>query len=127
MSLSIDELQEMRIVFQGLQTLYQAYLPKADPLLVNDLLVREQPDYRPKDPLPTSYYYTVEILTKDGEEVERMRELIHNKIGLFPSVYDNGTRFVLNMELNLEMLRDICNSDENIIEVTGHYAGVNQK
>jgi hypothetical protein len=127
MSLSIDELQEMRIVFQGLQTLYQTYLPKADPLLVNDLLVREQPDYRPHDPLPTSYYYTVEILTKDGEEVERMREVIHNKTGLFPSVYDNGTRFVLNMELNLEMLRGICNSDENIIEVTGHYAGVNQK
>ena len=127
MSLSIDELQEMRIVFQGLQTLYQTYLPKADPLLVNDLLVHEQQNYRPNDPLSTSYYYTVEILTKDGEEHERMRELIHKKTGLFPSVYDNGTRFVLNMELNLEMLRGICNSDENIVVVTGHYAGVNQK
>lgn len=127
MSLSIDELQEMRIVFQGLQTLYQTYLPKADPLLVNDLLIHEQQNYRPNDRLSTSYYYTVEILTKDGKEYERMSEVIHKKTGLFPSVYDNGTRFVLNMELNLEMLRGICNSDENRVEVTGRYAGVSQK
>ena len=127
MSLSIDELQEMRIVFQGLQTLYQTYLPKADPILVNDLLVHEQKNYRLNNPLSTSYHYTVEISTKDGKEFERMREVIHKKTGLFPSVYDDGTRFVLNMELNLEMLRGICNSDENIIKVTGHYAGANQK
>jgi hypothetical protein len=127
MSLSIDELQEMRIVFQGLQTLYQTYLPKADPILVNDLLVHEQKNYRLNNPLSTSYYYTVEISTKDGKEFERMREVIHKKTGLFPSVYDDGTRFVLNMELKLEILRGICNSDENIIKVTGHYAGANQK
>ena len=127
MSLSIDELQEMRIAFQGLQTLYQTYLPKADPILVNDLLVHEQKNYRPNNPLSTSYYYTVEISTKDGKEFERMREVIQKKTGLFPSIYDDGTRFVLNMELNLEILRGICNSDENIIKVTGHYAGANQK
>ena len=127
MSLSIDELQEMRIAFQGLQTLYQTYLPKADPILVNDLLVHEQKNYRPNNPLSTSDYYTVEISTKDGKEFERMREMIQKKTGLFPSIYDDGTRFVLNMELNLEILRGICNSDENIIKVTGHYAGANQK
>ena len=55
MPLSIDELQEIRIVFQGLQTLYETYLPKADPLLINDLLVREQKNYRPNAPLSTSY------------------------------------------------------------------------
>ena len=127
MSLSIDELQEMRIAFQGLQTLYQTYLPKADPILVNDLLVHEQKKSRPNNPLSTSDYYTVEISTKDGKEFERMREMIQKKTGLFPSIYDDGTRFVLNMELNLEILRGICNSDENIIKVTGHYAGANQK
>jgi hypothetical protein len=127
MSLSIDELQEMRIAFQGLQTLYQTYLPKADPILVNDLLVHEQKNYRPNNPQSTSDYYTVEISTKDGKEFERMGEMIQKKTGLFPSIYDDGTRFVLNMELNLEILRGICNSDENIIKVTGHYAGANQK
>lgn len=126
MLLSIDELQEIRIVFQGLQTLYETYLPKADPLLINDLLVREQKNYRTNAPLSTSYY-VVEISTNDGKDFERMREVIHQKTGLFPSIHDNGTRYVVKMELNLETLRGICNSDESIIMVTGRYAEVNQK
>jgi hypothetical protein len=126
MPLSIDELQEIRIVFQGLQTLYETYLPKADPLLINDLLVREQKNYRPNAPLSKSYY-VVEISTNDGKELEKIREVIHQKTGLFPSIYDNGTRYVVKMELNLEILRGICNSDESIIMVTGRYTEVNQK
>jgi len=126
MPLSIDELQEIRIVFQGLQTLYETYLPKADPSLINDLLVREQKNYQPNAPLSTSYY-VVEISTNDGKEFERMREVIHQKTGLFPSIYDNGTRYVVKMELNLEILRGICNSDESILMVTGRYTEVNQK
>jgi hypothetical protein len=82
-------------------------------LLINDLLIRA-----------TSYY--TEIPTNNGKEFERMREVIHQKTGLFPSIYDNGTRYVLNMELNLEMLRGICKSDESITKVAGHYAGVNR-
>ena len=126
MPLSIDELQEIRIVFQGLQTLYETYLPKADPLLINDLLVREQKNYQPNAPLSTSYY-VVQISTNDGKEFERMREVIHQKTGLFPSIYDNGTRYVVKMELNLEILKGICNSDESIIMVAGRYTEVNQK
>ena len=70
---------------------------------------------------------TVEISTNDGKEFERMREVIHQKTGLFPSIYGNGTRYVVKMELNLEILRGICNSDESIIMVTGRYTEVNQK
>jgi hypothetical protein len=124
MSLSIDELQEIRIVFQGLQTLYETYLPKAHPLLINDLLIREQKNYQPNAPLSAAYY-VVEILTNDGKEFERMKGAIHQKTGLFPSIYDNGTRYVLKMDLNLETLRGICNSDESIICVTGQYVEVN--
>ena len=125
-SLSVDEIQELRIVFQGLQTLYQTYFPKADPLLINDLLVREQRNYRRNDPLFPPSYYTVEILTNDGKAVARMKEVIHQKTGIFPSIYDDGTRYVLNIKLNLELLRVICNSDESVIKVTGNYAGVSQ-
>jgi hypothetical protein len=124
--LSIDELQELRIGFQGLQTLYQTYLPKADPMLINDLLVREQENDRPNASLSTSYY-RVEILTNEGTESQRMSDVIHRKTGFFPLIHDNGTRYVLNMVLNLELLRGICNSDESIIKVTGYYAGVNGK
>gem|GEM_PF-4254995 len=34
-------LQEIRTAYNGLETLYQTYLPKVDPILVHDLLVRE--------------------------------------------------------------------------------------
>ena len=124
--MSNGELQELRIGFQGLQTLYQTYLPKADPLLINDLLVREQENDRPNASLSTSYY-RVEILTNEGTESERMSDVIHRKTGLLPLIHDNGTCYVLNMVLNLELLRGICNSDESIIKVTGHYAGANGK
>jgi hypothetical protein len=33
-------LEEIRNVFQGLDTLYQTYLPKVDPALLHDLLIR---------------------------------------------------------------------------------------
>jgi len=38
------ELQEIRSVFQGLESLYSTYLPKADPILIHDLLIREKKD-----------------------------------------------------------------------------------
>lgn len=40
--MSSRDLQEIRRVFQGLQTLYQTYLPKVDPVLIHDLVAREQ-------------------------------------------------------------------------------------
>ena len=39
--MSTDELKQIRMVFQGLQTLYQTHLPKVDPAVIHDLLVRE--------------------------------------------------------------------------------------
>jgi hypothetical protein len=37
-----DELQEIRKVFQGLQSLYQLHLPRISPVLIHDLLIREE-------------------------------------------------------------------------------------
>ena len=37
-----SNIPEIKTVFNGLQTLYDTYLPKADPILVHDLLLREQ-------------------------------------------------------------------------------------
>jgi hypothetical protein len=37
-----SNIEEIKTVFKGLQTLYETYLPKADPILVHDLLLREQ-------------------------------------------------------------------------------------
>ena len=37
-----SKIPEIKTVFVGLQTLYETYLSKADPVLVHDLLMREQ-------------------------------------------------------------------------------------
>ena len=104
------------MVFQGLQTLYQSYIPKADPMLVNDLLVRlnENPDKSP--------FYMVEIFTKPGTDSEALRQRIWNTTGMMPAIYDNGTHYVINQRLTLEKLKEISDS-EDVIEVTGDYTG----
>ena len=110
------QLKEILMVFQGLQTLYQSYIPKADPMLVNDLLVRlnENPDKSP--------FYMVEIFTKPGTDSEALRQRIWNTTGMMPAIYDNGTHYVINQRLTLEKLKEISDS-EDVIEVTGDYTG----
>ena len=110
------ELKEIRRVFQGLQTLYDTYLPKADPVLIHDLLIREQEN--PKNPP----FYMVEIFTKEGTDSEAMKNRIFNNTGMLPAIYDHGTHYVTNQRLNLEILKEICNS-EDVLEVTGDYTG----
>jgi hypothetical protein len=111
-----EQLKEIRRVFQGLQTLYDTYLPKADPVLIHDLLIREQEN--PKNPP----FYMVEIFTKEGTESEAMKNRIFNNTGMLPAIYDNGTHYVTNQRLSLEILKEICNS-EDVLEVTGDYTG----
>jgi hypothetical protein len=110
------ELKEIRRVFQGLQTLYDTYLPKADPVLIHDLLIREQEN--PKNPP----FYMVEIFTKEGTDSEAMKNHIFNNTGMLPAIYDHGTHYVTNQRLSLEILKEICNS-EDVLEVTGDYTG----
>jgi len=111
-----EQLKEIRRVFQGLQTLYDTYLPKADPVLIHDLLIREQEN--PKNPP----FYMVEIFTKEGTDSEAMKNRIFNNTGMLPAIYDHGTHYVTNQRLSLEILKEICNS-EDVLEVTGDYTG----
>jgi len=111
-----SKILEIKTVFNGLQTMYETYLPKADPILIHDLLLREQEN--PK----TSPFYMVEVFTKPGTNSQDKRELIFNKTGMIPAIYDNGTHYVANHRLTLEMLEQIC-KDEDVIEVTGEYTG----
>jgi hypothetical protein len=111
-----EQLKEIRRVFQGLQTLYDTYLPKADPVLIHDLLIREQEN--PKNPP----FYMVEIFTKEGTDSEAMKNRIFSNTGMLPAIYDHGTHYVTNQRLSLEILKEICNS-EDVLEVTGDYTG----
>lgn len=41
---------------------------------------------------------------------------------MMPAIYDNGTNYVTNQKLTLEMLKEISDS-EDTLEVTGEYTG----
>jgi hypothetical protein len=110
------ELHEIRSVFQGLESLYSTYLPKADPILIHDLLIREKKDAKIV-PL-----YMVEIFTKPGTDSELIKNRIFDKTGMLPAIYDKGTHYVTNQRLTLEILKEICDS-EDVLEVTGDYTG----
>jgi hypothetical protein len=113
---TIDTLQEIKAVYRGLQTLFETYLPKADPVLIHDLLVREQ--LNPK----VAPFYMVEAFTKPGTDSETMRNVIMRKTQMVPAIYDKGTHYVTNQRLTLETLKEIADS-QDVIEVAGEYTG----
>lgn len=96
-------------------TLYYTYFPKSDPSLVHDLLRRSQ-----KNPDITSIYM-VEVFTKPGVNPEAAKKYIFEKTGMVPAIYDNGTLFVTNQRLTLEMLKEISDSDD-VLEVAGDWS-----
>ena len=111
-----EEIKEIKRVYAGLETLYQTYFPKSDPSLIDDLLRRLQ-----KNPtIPP--IYMVEVFTKPGVNTEAAKKYIFEKTRMVPAIYDNGTHFVTNHKLTLEMLKEISDSDD-VVEVAGEYTG----
>jgi hypothetical protein len=64
----------------------------------------------------------VEVFTKPGTDSEAVRQRIWNATGMMPAIYDNGTHYVTNHRLTLEMLKQISDSEE-VLEVAGDYTG----
>src|SRR5688500_14385630 len=120
--MSTSELQQIRMVFQGLQTLYQTHLPKVDPALIHDLLVRELVKIS-KNTSSLPPFYIVEIRTVKGTDQEMMKSMIFEKTGFLPSITENGTHYVANMRLSLELLKEFCESQKDIVKITGDYTG----
>jgi hypothetical protein len=109
-------LDELKDQFEELQRKYRQYLPRVDPALIDDLLLRqmENPHVTPM--------YMVEVFTKPGLNTEEVRQYIIRKTGMSPAIYDNGTHYATNQKLTLEILKEISDSEE-VIEVTGDYTG----
>jgi hypothetical protein len=110
------ELIEIKGQFEELQKKYKEHMPKVDPALVDDLLLRqmENPDVVPM--------YLLEVFTKEGLDTEEVRNYIIGKTGMSPAIYDNGTHYVTNQKLTLDILKEISDS-EDVLEVTGEYTG----
>ena len=112
----MSQLIEIGNRFKELQEKYKKYLPRVDPELINDLLLRqmENPSVTP--------LYMVEIFTKPGTNPERGRAIIREKTGMNPAIYDNSNHFVITQKLTMEKLNAISEFDE-VLEITGKYIG----
>jgi carboxypeptidase family protein len=111
-----SNLFELKGQFEELQKKYREYLPKVDPALIDDLLLRqmENPEAAPM--------YMVEVFLEPGIDGERVREMVLQETGTAPAIYDNGTHIAAHHRLTLEMLKRISEK-EGVIEVTGEYSG----
>jgi hypothetical protein len=115
-----NEIQELRNVFHGLETLYSTYLPKVDPALLNDLLIREeQKEHEKSERAP---FYMVEVFTKPGTNSEWCKQHITETTGFVPAIYDKGTHYVTNMRLTLDILKTLDGFDF-VEEIAGDYTG----
>jgi hypothetical protein len=112
----MSELLGIKNQFEELQKKYKDYLPKIDPDLIYDLLVRQR-----EDPLDTPMYM-LEVFTKLGTDPQMTREHILKKTGMVPAIYDNGTHYVTNQKLTIDMLKEISDSND-VLEVSGEYTG----
>jgi len=113
------ELHRLRIEYEKLLAMYPIILPKINPVLIADLLSREIEYHNEGKDAPM---YTVEVFTKKGIDSEKAKMYIIQKTGMVPSIYDNGTHYVTNQKLTLEMLKEISDCDD-VLEVAGEYSG----
>ena len=115
-TIPMSETTEIQIQFEELQKRYQQHLPKVDPKLVSDVLLRQMENPR------VVPMYLIEVFTKSGLDTQQVREYIISKTGMSPAIYDDGTHYVTNQKLTLDMLKEISDS-EDVVEVTGEYTG----
>jgi hypothetical protein len=106
------EIQRIRKHFDDLQRLFQRYLPNVDPDLIYDLLtsLRENPRVTPT--------YTLEVYTKKEVDSAKMIDFMYKITGTMATGYDNGTHYVTNQKLTLDILKSISDMND-IIEITG--------
>ena len=111
-NVDLNEMQRVRKQFEQLQSLFQKYLPNVDPDLIYDLLtrLRENPGITPT--------YTLEVYTKKEVDSAKTIDFIYKITGAMATVYDNGTHYVVNQKLSLDILKKISDL-KSIIEITG--------
>ncbi|HVX01605.1 MAG TPA: hypothetical protein VHA09_00465 [Nitrososphaera sp.] len=112
----MSAIDETKQAYRDLQEKYNKNFPKVRTELLNNLLhhLNANPS---DDPI-----FMVEVFTRPGLDPQQIRRYILEKTGMSPEIYDNGTHYVTNQKLNLEILKEIADSDD-VIDVTGEYTG----
>jgi hypothetical protein len=107
---------EIKKQFGILHDKCQAFLPKVQPYLVYDLLLRQQ-----RNP-SIMYMYNIEVFTRQATHANAATGYTYKKTDIVPAVYDKGTHYVTNQKLTLDMLKEISERKE-VLQVTGEYTG----
>src|SRR4051794_25951769 len=113
----ISELSEIKNQFEMTRKKYQEYLPKVDPALLDDLLLRRMENNSEEAPM-----YMVEVFLEPGIDSQRIREMVLQETGVVPAIYDQGTHIAAHHRLTLEILESLS-SKEGVMEITGEYSG----
>ena len=113
---NLYEVSEIKNQFEKLQKKYQTQLPKVDPYLVYDLLLRQQKNSA------TLFMYNIEVFTRQAINTNAAKEYVYKKSDMVPAVYDKGTHYVTNQKLTLEILKEISDREE-VLQISGEYTG----
>jgi hypothetical protein len=110
------EIVQINQQFEELHNTYKRYLPKVDPALLEDLLLRqlENPG--------KEFLYTLEVFSDGSRNTEHVRNDILAHTGMVPSIHDNGTHYVVNHKITLDTLQAIQKYPD-VLEITGEYCG----
>lgn len=110
------EIVEIKAQLEQLQNTYRQYLPKVDPRLIEDLLIRQQQNPEKQ------FLYTIEVFSDGSRNTEDVRSNILAATGMVPSIHDNGTHYVANHKVTLETLESIQKYPD-VLEIKGEYSG----
>jgi hypothetical protein len=110
------EIVRIKFEFEQLRDLYRQYLPKVDPRLIEDLLLRQE-----RNP-EKEFMYTIEVFSDGSRNTEDVRNDILTNTGMVPSIHDNGTHYVVNHKITLETLYAIQKYPD-VLEIKGEYSG----
>ena len=88
-----------------------------DPLLIEDIILRQQEE--PQEPL----MYTVEVFSDGSRNPEDVKNDIVAETGMVLAIYDEGTHYVANHKITLEMLERI-QKHTDVQEIKGEILAV---
>ncbi len=107
--------QEIQEKYDEFRRSCKTILPKIDPKLIEDFLYRQQ------EVSDTEPSYSL-VITREGLDTQKMKDLIWNKFGQLPVIDYNGTSYRIEHTLTLGMLKRLCDYDF-IVGVKGWYVG----
>lgn len=110
----MSNVEELRTKFQEFRIACKTILPKVDPVLLEDVILREQQNPQ-EQPM-----YTIEVFS-DGSR-NPVKKDIPADTGMTPSIHDHGTHYVINHKISLETLERIPKYTD-VQEIKGEYSG----